>query len=133
LVVDDVDAAQETERELRLARVLLTFHHAASTDFKEKRRDAQRRYVYGDVRREHLFPVAPQRGHAEHPSQGFHPVDRHGACDREDDERVLNEAVAARVEIDDEVGMLLPQGRVFLRNALGRKARLPRESLTKVH
>jgi hypothetical protein len=56
-----------------------------------------------------------------------------GARDREDDEEVLNEAVVARVEIDDEVSMLLPQGRVFLRNTLGREARLPREGFAEIH
>jgi hypothetical protein len=32
--VDDVDATKEAERELRLARVLLAFHHAAPSDFE---------------------------------------------------------------------------------------------------
>ena len=130
---DDVDAAQEAERELRLARVLLAFHHSAAADFEEKRRYAHRRHGDRDIRLEHLVPVAPKRRHAEHPSERFHPLERHRAGDSEDDERVLHEAVAAGVEIHDEVSMILPQGHVCLGNPLSRESRLPGESLAEVH
>jgi len=119
-----------------VAKEAAAFEQSARTavsDFQEKRRYAHRRQGDRDIRLEHLVPVTPERWHPEHPGQGFHPLDRHRAGDREDDERVLHEAVATGMEIHHEVSMILPQGRVCRGNSLSCESRLPGESAAEVH